>query len=245
MGLLFHIMAVGSWDLALQDQRSLDNQLSPIFKGILDVRAALGEKFTSADIVAGTVDPTRSFNPGSMEDAYADERHGGGNIGGGAPDMVIVTVGMGLKKLMPSASTGGKFRAERIMSPKVILDSGLKAAMEPPPPRPSRPTKKPRRQDGGEPRGGESRKGESQKGESQKGEPQKGETQKGETQKGETQKEETPKGETQKGEPQEGEPQEGETQRETQMGETQEGETHAGETQGAKERGLFKKILKG
>jgi len=119
-----------SWDLSSPEaQRTIENQLSPIFKGILEVRMALGEKFTSADIEVTSMEFGQKFNRAYMEDAYGDDRRGGGNT---EPDTVFATAGMALRKNMPP---GSQFRYEKVLPAKVVLESSLKAALEPAPPR--------------------------------------------------------------------------------------------------------------
>ena len=119
-----------SWDLSSPEaQRTIENQLSPIFKGILEVRMALGEKFTSADIEVISIEFGQTFNRAYMEDAYGDDRRGGGNT---EPDTVFATAGMALRKSMPPSS---QFRYEKVLPAKVVLESSLKAALEPAPSR--------------------------------------------------------------------------------------------------------------
>jgi len=97
---LIKVFQSASWDLSSPELRTIENQLSPIFKGISEVRMALGEKFMSADIEVISMEFGQKFNRTYMEDAYGD---------------------------MPP---GSRFRYEKVLSAKVVLESSLKAALE-------------------------------------------------------------------------------------------------------------------
>lgn len=62
-----------------------------------------------------------------MEEAYGDE-------GGTSTDAVVATTGLGLLKILP-AGQNTDIRYEVVLQPKVVLESSLKAALEPAPPR--------------------------------------------------------------------------------------------------------------
>ena len=127
---LIKVFQSASWGLSSPDaQRPIENQLSPIFKGILEVRMALGEKFTSAEIEVDSVGFGQNFDSAYMEDAYGDDRRGGGST---EPDRVLATAGMALRKNMPP---GSQYLYEKVLSAKVVLESTLKAALEPAPSR--------------------------------------------------------------------------------------------------------------
>ena len=104
---------------------AVEKQSMHLFKGILELRIAFWEKLTSADVEVNTVFCGESFDDEWMEDAYGDNRRGGGEI---EPDMVIATVGMALRKTMPP---GSAFGYEKILPAKVVLQSSLKAALDP------------------------------------------------------------------------------------------------------------------
>ena len=90
---------------------------------------ALGEKFTSADIEVDSIGFGQKFDSAYMEDAYGDDRRGGGSTG---PDRVLATAGMALRKNMPP---GSQYQYEKVLPAKVVLESLLKAALEPAPSR--------------------------------------------------------------------------------------------------------------
>ena len=126
---LIKVFQCASWDLSSPEAlRTIENQLAPIFKGILEVRMALGEKFTSADIEVDSVGFGQTFDSTYMEDAYGDDRRGGST----GPDTVLATAGMALRKNMPPRS---HHQYEKVLPAKVVLESSLKAALEPVPSR--------------------------------------------------------------------------------------------------------------
>jgi len=126
------ILAVASWEISSpEDKRSFEARLHAIFKVVLDVREAVGEKFTSADIEVGYVEANTAFDNVYMEENYAADSEGSGK----GLENVIATVGMGVMKV--AALRGGRGYTY-VHSPKVVLESSLKAVLEPPPPRPTR-----------------------------------------------------------------------------------------------------------
>jgi len=126
---LMKVFQSASWDLSSPEVlRTVQNQLSPVFKGILEVRMALGEKFTSEDFEVDSIGFGQKFNGAYMEDAYGDDRRGGST----GPNTVLATAGMALRKRMP---LGSQYLYEKVLPAKVVLDSSLKAALEPAPSR--------------------------------------------------------------------------------------------------------------
>lgn len=123
---------MASWEIgSAEDKRTLEARLPAIFKVVLDVREAIGEKFTSADIEVSQVEPQIQFNHIYMEETYAADSEGHDK----EPETVVATVGMGVRKVVSHPE--GRCH-EYVLSPKVVLESSLKAVLEPPPPRPSR-----------------------------------------------------------------------------------------------------------
>ncbi len=123
---------MASWEIvSAEDKRTLEARLPAIFKVVLDVREAIGEKFTSADIEVSHVESHTPFNDIYMEETYAADSEGHNK----EPQVVIATVGMGVRKVV---SQPDGHRYEYVLSPKVVLESSLKAVLEPPPPRPTR-----------------------------------------------------------------------------------------------------------
>jgi len=117
-----------SWEVISQDNvQSFEAKLDAIFKAVLEARTAIGEKVTSADIEVNVVPPGSQFNKALMEDEYPDDRQEG------RPESVIATTGMGLWKVAPSAANGA-LAYSNVLFPKVVLDSTLMSAFEPPTP---------------------------------------------------------------------------------------------------------------
>ena len=126
------ILALASWDIGSpEDRHTLEARLPAIFKVVLDVREAIGEKFTSADLEVSYVEPNTPFSNVYMEEAYAADSEGHEKD----LEIVIATVGMGVHKVVTMKEGRGH---EYVLGPKVVLESSLKAVLEPPPPRPTR-----------------------------------------------------------------------------------------------------------
>ncbi|CAA7260331.1 unnamed protein product [Cyclocybe aegerita] len=119
------------WNATQAHREAFENQLIPIFKGVHDARSALGEMFTSADLEASTIQPGVPFKREYMEEVYGDgDDHKSGT------QAVVATTGIGVRKALPRER-----RYENVMSPKVILESSLKVALEPQPQEASRRSK--------------------------------------------------------------------------------------------------------
>ena len=126
------VLAMASWELSSpEDKRTLEARLPAIFKVVAGVREAIGEKFTSADVQVGFLEPNSLFDERYMEEAYEADSEGSK----GVRKIVIATVGMGLRKVIIHQ---GSRAFEYVLSPKVVLESALNAVLEPPPPRASR-----------------------------------------------------------------------------------------------------------
>ena len=119
-----------SWDFSYPEARlAVEKHSMHLFKGILELRIAFWEKVVSADFEVITVFSGELFEEDWMEDAYGDNRQDRGDI---EPDRVVATVGMALVKIMPHGILSGH---EKILPAKVVLQSSLKAALEPLSPR--------------------------------------------------------------------------------------------------------------
>jgi len=129
------ILLAASWEVYSEDNvRSFEGKARVIFKAVLDVRTAIGEKVTSADIEVNVVPPGSPFSKALMEDEYPGDRREG------RPESVIATTGIGLWKVAPSAPNG-VLAYTNVLSPKIVLESTLIAVFEPPLP----PVAKPKR----------------------------------------------------------------------------------------------------
>lgn len=119
------ILALASWEISAPEAKNtLENRLRTVFKVVLDVREAIGEKFTSAHVEVDCIEPNSLFNDTYMDEAYEADSKGPEK----GPEIVIATVGIGLRKIVPHNAS-----YEYGLAPKVVLESSLKAALEPPP----------------------------------------------------------------------------------------------------------------
>jgi len=136
-----NIIKIAAWKMPDKDQRlSFEGKLVPIFKAVEDLRIAIGEKITSADIRVSLVPPQSRFDASWMDDAFADARV---KVAATGPIQCVVgTTGFGLKKVIAAEKRGpsGELLYESVLSPKVILESTLNEALNPPPrqPKPAR-----------------------------------------------------------------------------------------------------------
>ena len=131
------ILMAASWEVTAEDEvRSFAfaARVKAIFKAVLDVRTAIGEKVTSADIEINVVRPGSPFIKAMMEDAFSSNK----------PEVrfesVIATTGIGLWKVAPSNGPSPSVYTI-VLSPKIVLDSTLKSVPDLPPP----PVAKPKR----------------------------------------------------------------------------------------------------
>lgn len=125
---LIAVLTSASWNVEGQEQRhSFEGRLPTIFKTITDVRTSLGEKFTSADIEISSTAPGSRFQKSCMEEVYGEDGHDRGS------DNVLATIGLGLKKFVPASPPNVAAHYENILSPKVVIESSLKAALDPAP----------------------------------------------------------------------------------------------------------------
>lgn len=133
---IISIMSVAGWaPRAHEELDQIEKRLASIFKPLLELRKATGEDVTSADLDIAIVEPRAQFDPRFMEDEYADGR-ASSRSSNAAPESVISTSGLGLKKLsVKKLKEGGVQRQiEMLALPKVVLERTVKEALEPPPP---------------------------------------------------------------------------------------------------------------
>jgi hypothetical protein len=125
-------MGIAEWELSSPDKGStFEQQLKPIFKAILDIRIALGEHFTSADIEVYCPAPGAPFDPQCMEDALDDgQRKKDGGGGGGGGGAILGTAGIGLRDMSSRGAHSGA--AHIVLLSKVILQSTLQELLQPP-----------------------------------------------------------------------------------------------------------------
>jgi hypothetical protein len=126
---LNNVLRIAEWKIGSQeDLIAFERKLLPIFKGVEDLRLALGEKVTSIDIEVNVVQPGVPFDHRCMQDGYGDLRRRNMKT---SDEVVAGTTGIGLKKVLPSPS--GEERFDSILSPKVALISTLEDVLPPSP----------------------------------------------------------------------------------------------------------------
>ncbi|KAJ3539372.1 hypothetical protein NMY22_g4767 [Coprinellus aureogranulatus] len=147
---ILSIMGVAGWAVRHDDEtEQIEKRLASIFKPLLELRKAIGEDVTSADLDIAVIEPRTIFDPRTMEDEYADGRSASSKSTNSAPEAVVSTSGLGLKKLtVKKLKEGGVQRyMEMLALPKVVLEKTIKEALEPPPP--AKKKKKPAGEGGG------------------------------------------------------------------------------------------------
>ncbi|KAF9047636.1 hypothetical protein BJ165DRAFT_1467389 [Panaeolus papilionaceus] len=130
---LMKIFKIAAWRIPDKEEcLSFEGKLVPIFEAVEDLRIAIGEKITSADIRLSLVPPNSQFFASRMDDVFCDERVKVAPI---RPiQSVIGTTGFGLKMPIPGQRDpkSGELLYGSVFSPKVILESTLKEALDPP-----------------------------------------------------------------------------------------------------------------
>ncbi|KAF8801848.1 hypothetical protein BYT27DRAFT_7261625, partial [Phlegmacium glaucopus] len=112
------------------NQASFRHRLPPIFKAVNELRIAIGENFTSADLDVCTHDCGTGYVPSYMEDGYGDSRQQQSNDKR-PPEIVAGTTGIGLTKLMAERNANDALQWQSVISAKIVLESTLKEALEP------------------------------------------------------------------------------------------------------------------
>lgn len=124
-------MRVASWKAPVRSPEDEDYyglDLPSIFKAINELRMAIGENFTSADLDIISFECDKIYDPEIMDNAYSDGRQSRGNR---APEDIVGTTGIGLGKVIEERS--GKDVFQTIIPAKIVLRSTLNEALEPPP----------------------------------------------------------------------------------------------------------------
>ncbi|KAF8805145.1 hypothetical protein BYT27DRAFT_7213118 [Phlegmacium glaucopus] len=128
---LTSVLKIASWmPGSPHDQESFRHRLPPIFKAVNELRIAIGEKFTSADLDVCTHDCGTGYVPSYMEDGYGDSRQQQSNDKR-LPEIVAGTTGIGLTKLMVERGANDSLRLQSVIPAKIVLESTLKEALEP------------------------------------------------------------------------------------------------------------------
>ena len=109
------------------NQESFKRRLPPIFKAIIELRIALGEKFTSADLDLSVFDCDTPYDSSAMDDAYGDYRHPSGKHALGT---VVGTTGIGLKVRIKGVPGAPGSHFQNVISAKVVLESTLNETLK-------------------------------------------------------------------------------------------------------------------
>ena len=120
---------VASWGpRAPQNEEFCGNRLPSIFKAINELRMAIGENFTSADLEIYVFECDTIFDPAIMEDAYGDGRHSSGKR---APEPIVGTTGIGLGKVMSEGSDNAlRVQLQSLIPAKIVLTSTMNEALK-------------------------------------------------------------------------------------------------------------------
>ena len=122
---------VASWKAqSSEHEDSYGQRLPSIFKAVTELRIAMGEKFTSADLDIFVFKCDQPYEPEVMDDAYSDGRQSSGKR---APETIVGTTGIGLGKIKVErdAAEDDALQVQSIIPAKIVLKSTLNEALEP------------------------------------------------------------------------------------------------------------------
>jgi hypothetical protein len=126
-------LKIASWaPRSPENQESFGNRLPSIFKAINEVRMAIGENFTSADLDIIVFECDRIYDPAGMDDpdAYGDGRQSRGKR---APEPTVGTTGIGLTVMAERNAKDVlqfQFKSLPVIPAKFVLTSTLNEALE-------------------------------------------------------------------------------------------------------------------
>ena len=120
------VLNIAAWTASTGDQEAFLHRLSPIFKAVNELRIAIGEKFTSADLDISVFDCGSVYRPSYMDDAYSDGRQSSDKR---APELIVGTTSIGLKKAIIERNAKD-VRFENVISAKIVLESTFCATFE-------------------------------------------------------------------------------------------------------------------
>jgi len=126
---LLSVLTVAAWMAgSSENEKSFTHRLPPIFKAVNELRVAIGEKFTSADLDISVFDCHTTYDPSIMDDAYGDGRQSSGKR---APESIVGTTGIGLKKVVVERNSKDALHFQNVTRAKVVLKSTVTEALEP------------------------------------------------------------------------------------------------------------------
>jgi hypothetical protein len=120
---------IASWGArSPENEESYGNRLPSIFKAINELRTAIGEKFTSADLEIFVFECGRTYDPTIMEDAYGDGRQSSGKR---APEAIVGATGIGLVEVVSERSAKDALQVRSLIPTKIVLTSTMNEALGP------------------------------------------------------------------------------------------------------------------
>jgi hypothetical protein len=124
------ILVIASWDVrSSENEESYGNRLPSIFEAINELRTAIGEEFTSADLEIFTFECGMTYDPENMEYAWyvnGDGRQFSGKRPPG-PEAIVGTTGIGLAK----RNAKDTLQAKILIPAKIVLRSTMDEALGP------------------------------------------------------------------------------------------------------------------
>jgi len=136
-------LIIASWTTRArspENEESYGDHFSSIFEAINELREAIGENFTSADLQIFEFECDIIYDPAVMEDAYSDGRQSSGER---APEAIVGTTGVGLGKVIAERSARDVLHVQFLIPAKIVLTSTMNEALEPIQPNMDRKEKKP------------------------------------------------------------------------------------------------------
>ena len=122
------VLIMASWTTrSPENEESYGNCLPSIFKAINELRMAIGENFTSADLDISTFECDKCYDPAIMEDVYGDAQSGGKR----ATEAIVGTTSIGLGKVRVERNTKDVIQLHPLIPAKVVLSSTLNEALGP------------------------------------------------------------------------------------------------------------------
>ena len=120
------VLIIASWaPRSPENQEFYGNHLPSIFKAINELRTAIGENFTSADLDIFLFECDKIYDPAIMD---GDGRQSGGK---GASEPIVGTTGVGLGKIIAEGNMKGVIQIYPFIPAKVVLTSTMNEALEP------------------------------------------------------------------------------------------------------------------
>ena len=127
--MLQSLLIVASWGpRAPKNEEFCGNRLPSIFKAINELRMAIGENFTSADLDVYAFESDMIYDPTIMEDAYGDGRQPSGKR---EAEPIVGTTGIGLGKVISEGREKDIFKVQTLILAKIVLTSTMNEALEP------------------------------------------------------------------------------------------------------------------